>query len=84
MESDVRAIADWLRDRSENRLMIVGHNPTLSELVGFLILGEVGLLPFELKKGGIAALSWLPHTGTRFQLDWTAPPGVLRRLAGAR
>ena len=33
---DAAAIRDWLRDRPEERLMIVGHNPTLSELVSLL------------------------------------------------
>ena len=60
--------------------MIVGHNPDLSDLVGLLIAGEVGKFPFELKKGGIAALATTPHSGPLFQLDWTAPASLLRRL----
>jgi phosphohistidine phosphatase len=79
--SEPQTIADWLRERTEDRLMIVGHNPDLSDLVGLLILGGTGLLPFDLKKGGIAALSSSPRTGPRFRLDWAAPPSVLRRLA---
>jgi len=63
--------------------MIVGHNPDLTDLVGLLILGEVGRFPFELKKGGIAALCATPHLGPHFQLDWTAPPGLLRRLCSS-
>jgi phosphohistidine phosphatase len=64
--------------------MIVGHNPALSDLVSLLMLGEVGKLPLELKKGGIAALSTSPLSGPRFDLDWFAPPGLLRRLAGEK
>ncbi len=30
----------WLRERSEERLLIVGHNPTLSDLVALLVLGS--------------------------------------------
>jgi phosphohistidine phosphatase len=82
--SDAQAIADWLRERNEDRLMIVGHNPAFSELVGLLLVGEVGLLAFELKKGAIAALSASPHTGHRFRLDWTAPPALLRHLSRAK
>lgn len=82
--SDAQAIADWLRERTEDRLMIVGHNPALSELVGLLLVGEVGLLTFELKKGGIAALSSSRFTAPRFQLDWTAPPALLRHLSRAK
>jgi phosphohistidine phosphatase len=74
------AIRDWLRERTENRLMIVGHDPAFSELVGLMLLGEVGKLPLELKKGGMAALTKAVDTGFRFQLDWIAPPRLLRRL----
>ncbi len=79
-DSDSQTIRDWLREGHPDRLMIVGHNPSLSDLVGLLLLGEAGKMPFELKKGGIAALSATPHSGLHFQLDWTAPPGLLRRL----
>jgi phosphohistidine phosphatase len=82
--ADPHSLRDWLRDRSEDRLMIVGHNPDLSDLVGLLILGGVGRFPFELKKGGLAALSARPHTRPHFQLEWTAPAGLLRRLKRER
>ncbi len=79
-DADAQTIRVWLRERHADRLMIVGHNPSLSDLVGLLVLGEAGRLPFDLKKGGIAALSATPHSGPLFQLDWTAPAGLLRRL----
>jgi phosphohistidine phosphatase len=60
--------------------MIVGHNPDLSDLVSLLILGEVGRFPFELKKAGVAALSTRIHTEPYFQLEWTAPAGLIRRI----
>jgi phosphohistidine phosphatase len=78
--ADPHSLRNWLRERSEDRLMIVGHNPDLSDLFGLLILGGVGRFPFELKKGGLAALTATPKTGTHFQLEWTAPAGLLRRL----
>ena len=81
--ADPHGLRHWLRDRAEDRLMIVGHNPDLSDLVGLLVLGEVGRFPFELKKGAIAALSTAPHSGAHYQLDWTAPAGLLRRLCRA-
>lgn len=80
--ADPLNLRDWLRNRSEDRLMIVGHNPDLSDLVGLLILGDVGRFPFDLKKGGLVALSARPHTGPHFQLEWAAPAGLLRRLKG--
>lgn len=78
--TDATTIRDWLLRRTENRLMIVGHDPAFSDLVGLLLLGEVGKLPLELKKGGMAALSSSAGSGSRFQLDWIAPPRLLRRL----
>lgn len=79
-DSSAEAIRDWLRERSEPRLMIVGHNPSLSDLIGLLTLGEVGKLPVELKKGGIAALATSAASGPRYTLNWIAPPAILRRL----
>jgi phosphohistidine phosphatase len=81
-DSDARTIRSWLRERTESRLMIVGHNPALSDLVGLLVLGEPGRLPIVLKKGGMAALSSSALSGQRYNLDWFAPPGMLRRLGG--
>jgi phosphohistidine phosphatase len=82
--TDATIIRDWVLDRTENRLMIVGHDPAFSELVGLLLLGEVSKLPLELKKGGMAALSRSTDSGSRFQLDWIAPPRLLRRLGDAK
>lgn len=79
-DASAEAIRDWLRERNESRLMIVGHNPAFTDLVSLLTVGEVGKLPFELKKGGIAALSTSVLNGPRYRLDWIAPPALLRRL----
>jgi phosphohistidine phosphatase len=81
--SDARAIRDWLRGRTESRLMIVGHNPSLTELVGLLVVGDGPAPPiFELKKGGIAALRASDAAPGRFELAWVATPRLIRRLAG--
>ena len=37
--------------------MLVGHNPTLSDLVSLLVVGSRMSPICDLKKGGIAALS---------------------------
>jgi len=79
-DNSAETIRDWLRERSEERLMIVGHNPSLSDLVGLLTVGETGKLPVELKKGGIAALSPGLDPRQSFRLDWIATPGLLRRI----
>ena len=53
--SDPATIERWLRSRAELRLMLVGHNPTLSELVSLMVAGSRRSHICELKKGGIAA-----------------------------
>jgi phosphohistidine phosphatase len=73
-------IRDWVLARGESRLMIVGHNPAFTSLVGLLATGQVGLYRGELKKGGLAAFSTLEEGG--FALDWIATPQLLRRLDG--
>lgn len=80
-DSTARDIADWLGLQPEAPLMIVGHNPTLQELVGLLLLGDPGALPFELKKGGVVALRRPSSESDRHTLGWAATPRVLRKLS---
>ncbi len=74
--SDARSIAEWLATRPEPRLMIVGHNPTLSELLGYLVVGGEGPPLCELKKAGIAAL--VGEQGGPYAIDWIARPRLFR------
>jgi phosphohistidine phosphatase len=81
--TDAPAIQAWLRERTEDRLMLVGHNPALTDLVTRLVLGAAGpqAQVCELKKGGIAALQ--PSSSPdRYALIWVATPRLLRRLGG--
>ncbi len=71
-------IRDWVLTRDEPRLMIVGHNPAFSLLLGLLATDSAGALRCELKKGGLAALS--AQDGRGFTLDWIAPPRLLQQL----
>ena len=70
----------WLRERSEDRLMIVGHNPTLSDLVSLLVLGSTQPRICDLKKGGIAALSKSRIGRDLYDITWLAPPRLVRGL----
>jgi phosphohistidine phosphatase len=70
----------WLRDRTEERLMIVGHNPTLSDLVSLLVLGSMQPQICDLKKGGVAALSRTVPTKDLYDLNWLAAPRIFRAL----
>jgi phosphohistidine phosphatase len=73
-------VRDWVLGRGEDRLMIVGHNPALSDLVGLLVAGVAEPLVCELKKGGVAMLE--TRGGGGFLLGWLAPPQHLRRTRG--
>jgi phosphohistidine phosphatase len=81
--SDPATIERWLRSRAESRLMLVGHNPTLSELVSLLVAGARRSTICDLKKGGIAALERTIGASGLYELTWLAPPRILRRLGGA-
>ena len=72
--AEIRA---WLEARSEDELMIVGHNPSLSDLLSLLLTGRERPLLCELAKGGIAAVAM--RTAGTAQLDWLARPRLLRR-----
>jgi phosphohistidine phosphatase len=79
--ADPAAIRDWLRGRPESRLMIVGHNPALSDLVDRMVLGDSNAMLVDVKKGGIAALVRAGGSGDRYRIEWIATPGLLRRLS---
>jgi phosphohistidine phosphatase SixA len=71
----------WTRALPEEKVLVVGHNPTLQELVGLLIAGEEsGMTPRlgELRKGEVVLFSANPEG--QLLLDWAAPPRLLRRL----
>jgi phosphohistidine phosphatase len=59
------------------RLLLVGHEPYLSELISMLLAGETGL-HIELKKGGLCKLD-IPalHYGRCATLQWLIPPKLL-------
>jgi phosphohistidine phosphatase len=75
-----RSIRDWLAGRPEQRLMIVGHNPDLTDLVGLLVGLSSGPPPFDLKKAGVAALR--ASEGGGYRLHWFATPRLIRELIG--
>lgn len=73
-------VCAWLATRPESRLAIVGHEPDLGWLVGWLVLGDRdAALP--LKKGGACLVridGALAPGGA--ELKWFLPPKVLRQL----
>ena len=59
------------------RTALVGHEPWLSELCAYLILGERRGEMFVFKKGGVAHLEGLPSPGV-MRLLALLPPRLLR------
>lgn len=61
-------------------LCVVGHEPHLSEWVGFCLFGQARSA-LELKKGGACLLGFdgAPGPGTG-RLEWLLTPGILRRV----
>lgn len=62
---------------SEKTVAMVGHEPDLSQLAGFLLSGEPKSV-LELKKAGCVLLS--VEAVVRARLIWSLTPKVLRRL----
>ena len=73
------SIRDWLAGRPERRVMLVGHNPNLSELLALLVTGRAKPVLCELRKAGFAALRDDPSG--RYHVDWIARPRLVRRLS---
>ena len=66
---------------SVDSIALVGHEPHLSSLVGFLT-SEAGQLDVTLKKGGVCYLvaDDLHHDNHRATLEWLLTPGILVKL----
>ena len=76
-DSDVAKAFSALAARSPTgRLVLVGHDPLLSELCGTL----AGSAAVELKKGAVARLSVDAWRSGGARLRWLLPPKVLRGL----
>jgi phosphohistidine phosphatase len=80
VRSSAAAIKAWLLEQPEDRVMIVGHNPALSELVSLLTVGSVQARICDLKKGGVAALVRAGVASDAHDVLWIATPGLIRRL----
>lgn len=81
---DADAIAAWLAPRTERRVMVVGHNPWISELLALLTTGARGPVFCDLRKAGVAALEAAEPDATDpdgppFRVDWLARPRMFRR-----
>ena len=76
------SVLDVLRERTEQSIALVGHDPHLSRLASILCAGEEDVLWLELKKGGVLRIDGDAAPGAAF-LRWALPPKVLRALETA-
>lgn len=61
-------------------VMVVGHNPNLSEFLGHIISGSGCEASIELRKGAVAKVELRRSSGS---LSWCLTPKVLRSLHAA-
>ncbi len=77
-DADYRAFQQLLQSHAnKDELMVVGHNPTLSEFLSLLISGGASHNAVELRKGAIAKV---PIDGNSTSLQWCVTPKVVRTI----
>jgi phosphohistidine phosphatase len=64
----------------QEAIMVVGHNPNLSEFLGQIVSEPGQVADIELKKGSVARVELGRRTGT---LNWFLTPKILRSLYAA-
>ncbi len=79
-DANPRPLARWIRRMDETSVVLVGHEPQLSQLVSLLCAGSPGRMGLALKKAGVAMLR-REATGPRqtWTLEALLPPRLLRR-----
>jgi len=70
-EGDRAALRKLIDDTHKQRVIVIGHEPWLTE--------SIGRPELELKKGGCYGIRF---TADAMQLEWMIPPRALRRLRG--
>ena len=76
----VTGIIKMLRGQAEPVLLLVGHEPEMSQLISFLISGSP-LLPITMRKGSLCRLTCSRPEPARARLEWLVPPNVLCRVS---
>ena len=78
--ADMPALAA-LASRTDQDLVVVGHEPQLGKLLVAALAGEEARFAVEFKKGGAACVEFrgraMPGRGT---LVWHLPPRMLRAM----
>jgi len=75
-------LAEISRQHQVANLAVVGHEPHLSSLISYLLMGDISI-GVNLKKGGVCLLTLdiLPH-GASATLEWLMTPRQLIAITG--
>jgi phosphohistidine phosphatase len=65
------------RNSGKDAILVVGHNPSMTEFLNKLLTGEDASDAVEVKKAMIAKVE---KTGSKAMLKWCLPPKVLRAI----
>src|SRR6266853_124817 len=65
------------RHRKYDAIMVVGHNPSLTEFLSKSISAGTAVAQIDFKKGAVAKVEMNGRTGT---LDWLVTPKIARTL----
>jgi phosphohistidine phosphatase len=77
-DADYRAFQQLLQSHAnKDELMVVGHNPSLSEFLSLLISDGASHHAVELRKGAIAKV---PIGGNSTSLQWCLTPKAVRTI----
>lgn len=71
----------WLKTQKQkiNEMLIIGHEPRLSQFASFLVTGKTAPL-FTLKKGGLCVLEFVDKIDSgRAQITCIIQPSILRK-----
>jgi len=72
-------LLSFLKRQKKNSVMIVGHEPFLSEFIGFCVTGRSQSL-VDLKKGGLTILDQIPGFKNEFVIKGHFSPKQILRI----
>ncbi len=75
------SLAAWLSGLDGRRVVVVGHEPHLSRVIGWLMTGSSARTIVGLKKAQAVLLETKKAAAGSALLVWSLPPKALRRLA---
>jgi len=77
-EADFGAFRELLeRNSRSDSIMVVGHNPSLSQFLGRTISDNGSEASVDLKKGAVARVEWSRNSGV---LNWCLTPKLVRSI----